>query len=59
MRFPKQMGVTGKGSINDLEKTKPDITVIDSSVKYSFGENQININADKCLEKVLELEKTK
>lgn len=59
MRFPKQMGVTGKGSINDLEKTKPDITVIDSSVKYSFGENQININTDKCLEKVLELEKTK
>ena len=56
MRFPKQMGVTGKGSINDLDKTKPDIAVHDGSIQYTYGENQININKDSCLEKVLELE---
>lgn len=49
IRFPKEMGVTKSGSINELDQTKPDIEV---------QANKLNMpEYDRCIQKVFELEK--
>lgn len=46
MRFPKELGITERGVIDELEKTTPDIKIIS---------NEENINEDS-KKKVLEIE---
>lgn len=46
MRFPKELGVTESGSINELEKTDPDVKIIAPEDKFN----------EKSKEKVLEIE---
>ncbi|WP_100065826.1 S41 family peptidase [Miniphocaeibacter massiliensis] len=57
LRFPKQLGVTGKGSINEKDKTLPDYKIEDSNKKLEIKNGKVDINGDKVLEKVIDLEK--
>ena len=57
MRFSKEMGVTGKGSINEMDQTEPDILVLDPMKKINFGSSgQAILNGDKAIIAVLEEE---
>lgn len=56
VRFAKELGVTGKGVINEKDKTSPDYEVGDITMKRIIENGKVNINGDKALEKVIELE---
>lgn len=56
VRFAKELGVTGKGVINEKDKTSPDYEVDDITMKRIIENGKVNINGDKALEKVIELE---
>lgn len=56
MVFPPIMGVTGKGSINDLEKTMPDIVISSEDVKRKVRGNGIDIEDDACVKRIIEEE---
>lgn len=57
VRFSKELGVTGKGSINEKDQTTPDYEVEDVTMRRTIKDNIVELNGDKVLEKVLELEK--
>lgn len=53
--FSKEMGVTGKGSINELDRTKPHIEVDNPQIKVTIGgDGKVNINSDESIEKLIE-----
>lgn len=57
LRFSKEMGVTEKGSINEMDQTQPDILVSDPVNKINFGsKGQAILNGDKAIIAVLEEE---
>lgn len=58
IRFPKEMGITKSGSINELDKTTPDYKV-NSAKNIVFSENSVHYENDQCIKKVLELENIK
>lgn len=55
LRFPKEMDITEKGSINELDQTTPDILVPNPIKKIKFDPNsQVILNDDKAIMAVLE-----
>lgn len=57
LRFSKEMGVTEKGSINEMDQTEPDILVLDPVKKIEFdNDGQIILNGDKAIISIIERE---
>ena len=54
VRFTSNLGMTSSGSINELEQTTPDFEV--SPMKPLNSNGEINIERDRTIQKVLELE---
>lgn len=58
LRFSKEMGVTEKGSINELDQTEPDILISDPTKKISFGYKGLIIcDEDKAITTIIEEER--
>lgn len=54
LRFSKEIGITEKGSINELDQTEPDIIVSSPSIKVKFDSNgQVILNNDKAIMAIL------
>lgn len=50
LRFPKEIGITEKGSINELEKTQPDIVVSNPLIEVEFdSDGKVLLNSDKAI----------
>ena len=57
LRFPKEMGITEEGSINELDQTQPSILVPNPVKKINFGsKGQAILNGDSGIMKVIEIE---
>lgn len=57
LRFSKEMGVTEKGSINELDQTEPDILVSNPIKKIDFDSNgQAIFNGDQAIFSIIERE---
>lgn len=57
LRFPKAMGITELGSINELDQTEPDIVVPNPVKKINFGsKGQAILNGDGAIMKIIEIE---
>lgn len=55
LRFPKELAMTEKGSINELEQTTPDVIVQDSIKKIKFdSDGEVIINNDKVIMNIIE-----
>lgn len=56
LRFPKEMGITEKGIINELDQTTPDIVISNPEKKIKFDcYGKSKINDDKAIIYILEL----
>ncbi|RVU54122.1 S41 family peptidase [Anaerosphaera multitolerans] len=55
IRFPKEMGITESGSINELDKTIPQY-IVEPINRVFLQDGKLNYENDKCIKKVLELE---
>ena len=57
LRFSKEMGVTEKGSINELDQTEPDVLISNPIKKISFDSNgNAILNGDKAIISIIERE---
>lgn len=57
LRFSKEMGVTEKGSINELDYTEPYVAVLNPIKKINFASNGSAIlNEDKAIISIIERE---
>lgn len=55
LRFSKEMGITEKGSINELDQTQPDIIIPNPIKKINFGSNgQAILNGDEAIMEIIE-----
>lgn len=57
LRFSKEMGITEKGSINELSQTEPDLFVSDPTKKIHIGsKGQAIVDGDKAIMAIIEQE---
>ncbi len=55
VRMPKEMAVLGNGTINELEKTEPDIYVKGPKT-IGLSSGKLELNSDPLIERILEIE---